>query len=473
MKPLGKIDELSKNFLQFEQDLGLFQETVDEVYFWERIRFGVFNYLYERTAGEKQKQTLFRARKKRLSFYFSSVSNILKNPFLTSKKDVLFVGSPRRVLYHDGTWWDLYTDPIINHLEESYISLEPDFRLQHSKPAHTKNLKHLDFIVFLNDLQRKLRISRVTFSKKDNLLIESIQNEIQRRFGIKYNTRKMIVASLEQRKGMIPVYLRLLKLISPRIIIVAVSYGKEDLIEAAKSLNIPVAELQHGVIYPMHFGYSFPGPNATKLTFPDYLLVFGDFWAEVADYPIGKDRIVSVGYPYMEIEKEKLVQVKSKNKILIISQGGLGNSISSFAVELSQLVGEKYEILYKLHPREIEGWQKRYSELIDANLTVIDTMDTSLYQLFSESCIQVGVSSTAIYEGLAFGLQTYLIDAPSVEFFNNLTEAGFAYKIKTPQELVERMNMPKTSGFFDSEKIFKSNAVENILSFIQKFITNR
>lgn len=469
MKRLGSINEMSREFLKLEQDLNLFFQKIDGILYWERIRFRVYTRIYESTAGGETLSIKSRRKKSRLRFYISSLINVLRNPFLSRKKDILFVGHPRRVLYNDGSWSDLYTDPIIESLNRSYVSIEPDFNLSHKEPSRTANLKYLDFIIFLSDIQNKLGISKIKITKRENSVIEQIQSEIHRRFNINLNIRRLVLLNLRQRKASLPLYLALLKRISPKIIVVAVGYGKEDLIEAAKILNIPVAELQHGVIYPMHLGYSFSGEHVTKLTFPDYLLVFGKYWASVADYPITQDKIVSVGYPHMDIEKRKLSANIKKNQILVISQGGLGNAISKFAVELSQLVGEEYNIVYKLHPRETEGWKKRYPELVDTNVTIINRRDTSLYQLFSESRIQIGVSSTALYEGLAFGLQTFLIDAPSVEFFDNLIASGFAHKVSNPNEVLIHISKETKSTDMDVESIFKSDAVPNILEFLNQF----
>ncbi len=466
---MGSIDEMSREFLKFEQDLNLFSQKIDGVLFWERIRFRVYTRIYESTAGEQTPTTSIRRKKTRFRFYISSLLNIPKNPFLSGKKDILFVGHPRRVRYDDGKWNDLYTDPIIEGLSRSYVLIEPDFNLIHHEPSRTENLKYLDFIVFLSDIQSKLGIRKIRITKRETDVMDQVQSEILSRFNVKLNIRNLVLLNLRQRKTSLPLYLALLKRISPKIIVLAVSYGKEDLIEAAKILNIPTAELQHGVIYPMHLGYSFSGAHATKLTFPDYLLVFGDYWANVADYPISKDKVVSVGYPYMDIEREKVSNNIKKKQILIISQGGIGNAISKFTVELSHLVGEEYNIIYKLHPREAEGWKKRYPELLDTDVTVIDRTDIPLYQLFSESSIQIGVSSTALYEGLVFGLRTFLIDAPSVEFFDNLISSGFAHKVSTAKQVLDYITRDTKRMEIDRERFFKSNAVHNIIEFLDQF----
>ena len=52
---------------------------------------------------------------------------------------------------------------------------------------------------------------------------------------------------------------------------------------------------------------------------------------------------------------------------------------------------------------------------------------------------QVGVFSTAVYEGLALGCVTLLVDLPGLEYMLPLIERGEAEHIKTPSALIERL----------------------------------
>ena len=275
---------------------------------------------------------------------------------------------------------------------------------------------------------------------------------------------------LQKRKISLPLYLRLLKRVFPKVIVLVTGYGKQNLIEAAKRLRIPVVELQHGVIYPMHLAYNYPTSYIPTSVFPDYILVWGDYWKESADFPLESDRIVSVGYPYMNLQKEKYSKIQRKKQILFISQGGLGSSISNFAVNLFEHLGKDYEIVYKLHPGEWHNWRQKYPELVDSGLTVLDTASEILYKLFAESMIQIGVSSTAIYEGLAFGLRTFLIDTISVEFMNRLVELGYAQKVASLLEMQEYLSEKKDSDVFDHNIFFRENAILNIINFLKRFL---
>jgi hypothetical protein len=226
-------------------------------------------------------------------------------------------------------------------------------------------------------------------------------------------------------------------------------------------------ELQHGVINKYHLGYSFPGASRIKRTFPDYLFVFGEFWKHVAEYPIEKERIFSVGYPYLESELKKYPTVKKQNQVLFISQGTIGKEMSKFASELSERENFPFSIAYKLHPGEYSRWRKEYPWLLKAKLRVIDDDQIPLYGLFAESNIQIGVHSTAIFEGLNYGLRTFLLDLPGVEYMDYLIEKEVATMATSVDDLLEKIQKGKNSGIA-MDFFFKPNSLDNIIEALDE-----
>jgi hypothetical protein len=240
------------------------------------------------------------------------------------------------------------------------------------------------------------------------------------------------------------------------------------MIEVAKALEIPVVELQHGVINKYHKGYSYPG-DREKEAFPDYLLTFGEYWNNI-EYPIPDEKVIVTGYPYFDMMKKKFEDVEEKNQILFISQGTIGEKLSQFAVELSKQI-EDYEIVYKLHPGEFSNWQERYPWLEESEIEVL-TNEKQLYQLFAESKIQVGVYSTAIYEGLGFNLKTFLVDLPGIETMERLLDKKCCRKMNSAEELMENME-DEGDPEVDIEEFFKPNAKENIIEQLNRSKANQ
>jgi hypothetical protein len=471
------LEKINDQFLRMEDELDLFNQKIDNVYFWEKIRVKIFDQISRVTitSGQSNPKRKYKALEVVKTGIHSIKNIIIKNPYLSSQKDILFIGHSRRRLHEDGKWWDIYCDPIIENLDKSYVLTEYPYLFTHLKPVKTSNIRYLDFFVFSFVLQRFLRIKRVHFSKEEKFLIEKIQNEIYTKFRTKININELLKTNLLLRKTFLPLFIRLLKRIRPKLIILVISYNvvNEALCEASKKLNIPVIELQHGVLNSYHYGYSYPEAKRKKHFFVDYFFAFGSFWRDSTEFPIEKERIFCVGYPYFEKVLKKYKNVPKKDKILFISPGyPLGKAFSQFALEFSEKSLQNCEIVYKLHPGEYHDWKKNYPWLVNSNIQVIDNEAISIYQLFAESKIQVGVSSTAIYEGLMFGLRTYIINMFGIEYMEFLIESGAVKMILSVDELEESITTEKNLPEVNPDIFFKKDALNNIYEKIDELIAS-
>ena len=467
---MSSLKEQYLEFLQLEDDLGLFQKKVGGIRFWELVRTEIILTLFERKANNVVLPAPRVKKIAKLFFYFRSLLDLSKNPFFCRKKEVLFSGGQRRVLSEDGKWWDIHVDPLIDSLGLSYMSLEYPVKLDHYAPAKTSVLRHFDVLITLGFLRRKLGLTKVDISDGGFQLLSQIRTEIVKRFKIDVNVRQVVINKLHERQSLLPLCVKLLKRIKPKLVVMVTSYARKSLVEACRILRIPTVELQHGVISPYHPGYSFPGSAFNEVSFPDYLLVFGNYWRSFAKYPIDRERIITVGYPYLEKKKRQYTRLKRKRQIVFISQNRLGTPISRLALELSKVSGFDYKIIYKLHPLECSQWRKRYPWLVGARMDVIDTLGTDLYKLLGESHAQVGVASTAVYEGLAFGLKTYLLDAPGVEYFEPLFNTNLLHIISSADDIVKLLESEDKQVSIDSHYLFAPNGVENTVRFLRTLL---
>ncbi|MFX1561098.1 MAG: hypothetical protein ACFFBL_10970 [Promethearchaeota archaeon] len=465
--------EIFQKIIDMEDELRLFDRTIDGVRFWDYIRQPLFVTINDLIAGRKDALGKGPSVKQRLKFLIISLVRFWKNPIFAKSKDVLFISSPRRVLRKDGFWWDIITDYIMEDLDLSYVSIEHNIYLEHRNPPKTRNLWYFDFQNSLIYIAEKLGLFQVSLSDDEKLLLREIRIWIAKSFGLDVDIEKLTLRHLGYRRIRIPYFSLVLRRIRPKAIVLVTSYGKEDLIEPAKSLGIPVIELQHGVIHQYHSGYSFPGKKNLKTTFPNWLFTFGDYWSKSVDYTIDSKYVVSTGFPYIDEEQKSFSDLTKKKQILVLSQWTIGKDLSKFAAELSKVRDLGYSIIYKLHPLEYTGWQEKYPWLIDTNVEVIDDSRISLYRLFAESEIQIGVYSTSIFEGLAFGLRTYIADMHGVEYTERLIEEGVAVKVRTVEELVNHLKSKKRSVEFDSERFFRKGAKDRIIDLISKIVSEK
>lgn len=453
-----------------ESELDLFSKTIQGIHFWERVRFTIFQEILKEKgifgqAHLKSNKSIL------LKFVFLSIKNILfKNPYLSNRVDLLFVGASRRKLLSDGLYWDIYCDEIIKEIKKSYLYLEFPYVSSHFPNPKTKKLVYYDFPVIVSRFVSSF-FTRFNLNPRDREMLFQLRLSIKKNLAVDISVEKIIKNSLSIRLGAYPFYFTLLKKIRPKLVVVVCSYGKETFIEACKQLKIPVVELQHGTITPMHIAYSYPGIHRVKYCFPDYLFAWGDFWKEGTVFPISKNRIFAVGYPFLEQQVKKFSN-KKLNQILFISQGTIGSSLSKFAVELSMKCKLDYKVVYKLHPGEFGRWKTDYPWLNGSNVKVIADDRTSLYQLFSQSKVQVGVYSTALYEGLYFKLKTYLVSLPGVESMDYLIRHKYATLVSSVNDLLSALKKDESTPCIDSDFFFKPNSIINICNLINDMIEN-
>jgi hypothetical protein len=458
--------ELYDRFLELESEYEVFNIKPHGVPIWERIRYNLYQEIRRQAteSGQAHTQKGFTAASYRQGIKLWAKNALFKNPYLASQHDFLFYGHPRRKQLEDETWWDLYCDPLYESIDIDYLHVEEPYLMSHCTPAKTERLRYVDFIHYSGAIRRNLGLSDVRINGTERQRLQQVNDTIEKELDVEVDIIRQAEAKLTRRDSILDLYKLFLRRVNPDVATVLVSYGKHTFLEACHDLGIPTAELQHGTPDANHLGYSFRG-SRTKETFPDYFLSWGDFWSNLINFPIPDEHVISVGYPYLEHRIESYAHVEQKDQILFLSQGTIGKQLSKFAVEVAEHPDIDHDIVYKLHPGEYDRWQDIYPWLVDTPVTIIDENEPPLYRLFAESTAQVGVYSTALYEGLCFGLKTYLYDCPDVEKIRVLLNEGVATLVSESEALT---SIEDGSAGFDREKFFAPDATENIAAALSR-----
>jgi len=453
-----EFEELCNGFFQMEADLDLLNQRIAGVFFWERIRFGVF----KRIAAQRDVSEQSAGESGSYREYLDGVRLLLKNtvvrnPYVAPESSLLFYGKGRRKKLDDGRWWDIYIDPILEDIEGTHVCLERSYNVSHAQPARTAELRYTDLIQYTGTLLQKLGVSSISLSTADEVLLARIESVIQNRFGADIPVQEMVIEDLGQRKVRLPLYSRLLGRIDPEIAFLTSAYfGRETFVEACKSRDVPVAELQHGVISRYHMAYSFPGDD--KHVFPDYFFSFGEYWSDVVDLPTPEENIIPIGYPHLEKQAREYRDFESVDQVLVVSQVRVGDRLSQFAVDLASAIDS--DVVYKLHPKEMDNWEERYPNLQYAPVSVV-AGETPLYELLAKSRIQVGVNSTVLFEGLWFGLETFVLDEPGREYMGYLIESGNATLIDSVEDFLSYRTTEDVQTTLDPSYFFEPQPVAN------------
>jgi hypothetical protein len=440
--------------LEAEHDL--FAKRISGVYIWERIRFPVLYRLLQELEITGQPQAEGDISKVK-TVYRMLRSVVVRSPFFANPTDVLVWGHERRKQIDDGRWMDIYCDPVVGAVDESITYLEKLHEGEHLTPTVTEDVRYLDFVQYAGNVLRLFVDDESLLSREDVQTLRTIEGLLKGKFGTSPDLVGLVGRLLLERRAQLPLYEAILRRVDPDVALLVVSYHREPFVEACQRRGVPTVELQHGVISRDHLGYSYPG-DGVKRTFPDYFFSFGEFWNEAVDLPIPADRVYSVGYPYLEQQVASRVETASTGPVLFLSQGTIGRRLSRLAVEVAEAYPE-LEIVYKLHPGEYSHWQSEYPWLTNAPFEVVG--EAPLYDLFAESAAQVGVYSTALYEGLCFDLDTYIVDLPGVASMDRLLDSGAAQLVSTPDELGDALRDPRSERV-DTDPFFRPNALENV-----------
>lgn len=473
---------LIETFLKFEAENKLFDQEILNVKYWHLTRFNVYNRILDEHFNLGQAHTnlsghslYFRLHLKLKQFrYF-----IFNNPMLHFKQQDILILNHQRRIKNDQYFTCVYTDLLLDKLEHSNIVIEEPHLEKHMRPIKHKNILYTDYINLMVSV--KMRLSKLKLTLKERTSIELLYKNLEEVFGINIDFNdfyKLIVRGALSFKYRSNYYRKFLDRLKPKVIIQVVSYGGSRYVmnALAKELGIPTIELQHGTMGIYHIAYNFK--EKFKLdTFPDYVFTFGQYWKDNTRLPIKDERVKVVGWPFFEEKvnyyKKNQVNKKDKTTILFISQGTIGKELSKFAVELSELFDtEKYEILYKLHPGEYNHWKAEYPWLINKDILVVDQNTHDMHYYFSQADIQVGVYSTALYEGLAYHLRTFILPLYGHHYLEDLIELDLVKVVDDAKDFYVSLSTEKIDLSHFTEQLWKPNSLSNLIQSINAEINH-
>lgn len=480
------------DFLEFEEKEDLFARNIDGLYYWMQIRMSIYlaisreKYLI---TGEKNKQI---SKADRFNYLFGLIKALIfNNPlWLCKKKDILIfqdaiIFNPLKNFYECPR-----TQVIMNNFNGTKLLIE-DYRLELVvNKVQFEEVKFIAWPIFKSAVLRRMysinRSSKTELEQRIKKEIIPIINKIQNEFNILVDIKKyteLVYRLIIDYKVFAPYFKKILERTQPLCIIEQCYYSFHKMVlnEAATKLNIPTIELQHGVMGRSHIAYNFKRKREISV-FPKFVLTFSEYWNKVTRFPLAEDHIIATGYPYLE-EAMKLKEFKAANKlkILFISQGApgclhAGDYLGEFAIKVCDYILknkiENVEILYKLHPaecfedHEIYHRFKQYEKLIK----VATGLEMNIYDCFKWANVQVSISSTSVFEGLAFELDTYLLKCEELsDTVIDLVENGYGIWIKEPEDLIDR-NGKLIGNMKHTDDFWKKNSINNIMDVINNIV---
>ena len=462
-------------YLEIEKKYDLYHAASNDVNYWVYYRFNLWNHVI---CGERLGLSVAKSSGRGKKNLFKMFLNFLRPNRIPLKTDILFFDHERRL--KSGKYYEcIYTDDLNKRFNRT-ATLEIPFQSKHFVPTKTPNLIFYDRISFSSAIYR--RLFKLLCPTKYRAIQEEIRSkvmpalhEIKESYGCIFSDEEQIDSMVNyairlpfEKKAI----RRLLTRLSPRLVVVVVSYGRNKMlfVETAKELGIPVIELQHGTMHEEHIAYHY-AKGEQIMQFPDKLFLFSDFWKRKIQVPIPDSSLIPVGYPYYEKQAGNYRNHQRKDKrytVLFITQKTIGSYLADLAVELYRLLPESdYRIIFKLHPAESENWNATYPDLENTGIEVITGNSESVYYYFAESDMQIGVYSTAIYEGLGFNLKTLILKVGHYEVMQDLVNAGYASFIESADDVLKAIHSHDKREN-DAGEFWKTNALNNIVAEIHK-----
>lgn len=404
-----------KKFFAFEEDNQLFELKHKELFLWDIVRSDIY---FKILWGNNDKIFFDKKKSFKSVLLFEIISFIYS--FLFIKYDYLFFTASRT---KDGN--NNFFDQNLQDLLVHY----PDAQCFESYQRNIFSLKNKKITIF-NPINLFSKIARFFYKNYD---FYKLVNLLNNNFSTLNITENEINNLLTQFKIDFNFYCTLFKLKKPKIIFITQNGIQKGLFAAANKFNIPVIEVQHGIIDKGHLIYNYNRKinyDGGRVFLPKYFFTFSEFWNKEIFYPVKE--ILAMGNSYYYNTINRIKPSNTQKGILVASSDVFGEQLKELVIDLSRK--NKIPIYFKLHPNQF--YQKDYykDNLKEFPNVEVFTDEKNLFELIDISNAVLVIQSTAVYEalhfkriGIIFKKQTYmrhqhLFNDKNVYLINNSDE---------------------------------------------------
>ncbi|MBT2160345.1 hypothetical protein [Zobellia barbeyronii] len=386
----------------------------------------------------------------------------------------VFSNSDRRKKIH-GKYVDRVMEPIAEHKLRTLVIENPYPLGQHYKKDDLKNGNIISQTVFFSCAKLiSLFLSRNVKVENEEILIKILKES-----GISLDYK----AVLRNHRAQYLFMKLMLKLATPRIVFFVYSASSMGYIKALKEKNIPVVELQHGVINELHYAYNVFKDFGNNF-YPDYLLTYGVNESKIFDannFFIKSSNVIPIGYYFLEefinspIDGSKHLPDKNGfTKIIVLS---LQDPFEKFMFKfLNDISLRDKTILFLLVPRDPKKSYKEFQFPVNVRVE----RNFNVYECLKIADFHMTINSTCAIESLCFGVPNILYDYKnwaSSYYGEVLNDSGHTVFVDS---IIEFERIMKDHQFYDKEKIaqksrdfIESGFVSNLDNVIEQKILRK
>jgi hypothetical protein len=424
---------------QVERELDLLNWRIHKAHPWPIIRMRVFHELSQRGGIHGQPHPVRRTRSDKARLVGKHLAGVVtRNPFLARGSfGSLVVPHPRKP---GGV--EIYTDELRTALGSSALII--DSGINGTPLPGSRNLD------FFTSAAGALRTRPVDAER-----CRKVAQALEALTGVKVPIGALVAREVPKHLRLRAIYRSMLKRRKIKTVYVVVAYFHQHIVGAARDLGIRVVELQHGAISPFHLGYSYPGRPAVADQ-PDELWCFGRYWADVAELPAGMKTEI-IGAPFISPLTAEDMAAKNPQRVVFLSQGTIGPSLLEYALALSAARPE-LEIIFRLHPSEHPS---DYAVPAGSSVRISAGPGESTLRLLESATFQVGVATTALFEGMVLGCRTAVAKLPGHEYLMPVVDRGDALLVEEAAALAELL--PSAPMCRDSTAYYAPDNLEAVL----------
>lgn len=372
------------HFFSFEKKNDLFNKKKSGLYYWDIIRFEIYYDLLWNYSSKKVKGENFKTPKKQIFFDFIRFLNFL----LFKKFDYLFFTASRNKI-GDNKVFDQNLGDILGIYSKEAILFESIERDRNR--WYYQNTLYNPIYIFRKivgyfykqaDYSEIIDLLKEEFKRSDfgNHQINNIVNDFKTDFNY---------------------YSWIFRTKKPKMIFITQNGIQKGLFSAAKKYNIPVVEVQHGIIDEGHLGYNYNRNieyKSEEVYLPTYFFTFTDFWAKDLFFPVKE--IISMGNSFFY--NSSVVNNVSENNakgLLVASSDVFGEDLKNLVIQFSMEM-KNVPVYFKLHPNQFAEKQYYRKQFLDCPNVKVYANEKSIYELLAISKSVIVIQSTALYEAL-------------------------------------------------------------------------
>lgn len=466
------MNEVVSDFLKFEKEENLFARTYLNVPYWQSIRFTIMHSLtveqYYTAATENR----------------NFVLEMFKNFFEALRDCIDFIRMTQcDILYFDECVYRRINNELVDtyfdyfNFEECY-KVERCFHNYYSRSLGKKKGVGVAIPNLKSRIENVLGNCQIfnNCDKKEEIFIDAVIDKINKLFRTAIDSeiiKRSIRMKAISQKYFEKYYYKLLKRCRPKVIFVVCYFDFRllPLYGVAKSLGIPVIEIQHGQI-AYHPAYCYEDLSDVGKELPSNFFIYGGFWKQVISLP-NNVKVNTVGNPFLESRVKRYQNLKQDDKkIVVYSCYGIPNIIDQLTMDIRNYFGKKgYKILFKIHPVEQDSWEKNYPMVASTEDIHIIPINTDLYEVLQSSRHHISSSSTVLYEAIIFDNKRYVYDLGGLsDFVQPLVDMNMALKFKTMQELEVALHTPHNNSSSFVSNVWKINAKQNAHKIVESMI---